>query len=624
MAVVLATWIAFLPSLSNDFVGWDDEETLLGNPYIRAWRWSHVAWMFTTFHMGHYQPLSWLTFALDHSIWGMNPAGYHLTNLLLHSGNALAFYFVSRRLLLLASPEAGEQSWPLIFSAGFAALFFALHPLRVESVAWATERRDVLSSFFYLGAIYAYLRAQEPIAAPTRRSQWLAATVSLYVFSLLAKATAITFPVVLILLDIYPLRRLAWNFRRWFAPEARGLWREKIPFIALALCFAWIALSSQSRAAALKSFDSYSLGARAAQVLFGSVFYLWKTVVPTGLSPLYEIPASYGLWDFASLAAGAAALAIFIGLLLVKDRWPAGLVCWLYYLALLAPVLGAAQSGPQLVADRYSYLSCLSWAVLGGGLLLFLWQRGQRRPDRLRASSAIGAGALAVALALAILTWRQCLVWRDTETLWAHVVELDLNASYGHYNLAREIARKGRYQEAIRHYREAIRIRPDADSHNNLGLLLALTGEVDASVAELRRAVAIDPRYAKGYFNLGRVLARRGDFDAGAENFRIALDLQPDEVEIHLALGAVLMRQNRVAEAGERFKEAVRIRPDSADAHSALARWFAGQSMKEQAANHYQEALRLMKQRAQQLPPSRSPGASGDLGAEKAMDERAR
>jgi tetratricopeptide (TPR) repeat protein len=616
----LATWATFLPTLSNDFVAWDDEETLLANPYFRGLSWSHLAWMLTTFHMGHYQPLSWLTFALDYAVWGMNPFGYHLTNLLLHSGNAFACYFVGLRLLSLVFPEVSRQrSRPLALGAAFAALCFAIHPLRVESVAWATERRDVLSGLFYLWAVYAYLRAQD-IAGDGSSRRWLAATWFLYLLSLLSKATAMTFPLVLVLLDIYPLGRLSWSIRQWPAPQARNVWREKAPFFFLALFFAAIAIFSQQQAAALKNLESYGIGPRLAQALFGVGFYLWKTVAPAGLSPLYEIPPNYSFWNSASLISGLAALVISCCLILTRDRWSAGLACWLYYLTLLAPVLGLAQSGPQLVADRYSYLSCLSWAILAGGILLVLLRRAERERHRFRLAS-IAAGALAITLALASLTWWQSFVWRDTETLWAHVIKTDPGGSYGHYNLAREIARKGRYQDAMRHYREALRIRPDdADSHNNLGLLLALTGQFDLSLAELQRAVQVDPRYAKGYFNLGRVLAWRGDLEGATENFRKALHLKSDQVEIYLALGAVLIRQGRLTEAGERFKEAIRVKPDSADAHTALARWLAGQNEKEQAAKHYEEALRLIRAQAQH-PASRVSAAEDEFsGAAKATN----
>lgn len=597
--IMLATWAAFLPSLSNDFVVWDDDEMLLNNPHYRGLSWSHLAWMFTTFHMGHYKPLSWLTLGLDYTIWGMNPAGYHLTSLLLHSANAVVFYFISRRLLALALPAPErQQSWPIALAAAFAACFFALHPLRVESVAWATERRDVLYSFFYLCAVLAYLRAQTDTCDAPHRRQWFIATLILFILSLLSKVAAITFPIALLLLDIYPLRRLSWNIRSWQSPEARRVWGEKLIFVAIALPFAVIGVFSVGRSGALASLETHGVAARLAQVFFGMGFYLSKTLLPAGLSPLYQIPPGYSLWNWPSLIGGVTALAMTWVFYHLRNRRPAGLASWLYYLALLAPVLGGVANGPQLVADRYSYLSCLSWAVLAGGVLLFFWRKAV--PRSLERRAALGICAASIITVLAILTWQQSLVWRNTETLWTHVIKKDPRSSFAHYNLAREVARQGRRQEAIDHYREALRIRPyDPEAHNNLGLLLAVTGEFDASLAELRRAIEIAPQYAKAYFNLGRVLARQGDLDAAVENLEKALKLDPGEAEIHLALGTVLTRMDRSPEAGEQFKQAVRLKPDLAEAHAALARWLAGRGEKDQAASHYEEALRLMKTRAQ-------------------------
>ncbi len=605
LAIALATWTAFLPVLSNDFVEWDDYENFLSNPFYRGLGWRHIAWMLSTFRMGPYQPLSWLTLGVDYTLWGMNPFGYHLTSLLLHSLNALAAYFVARRLLALAFVETNRRSWPIVFSAAFAALCFALHPLRVESVAWATERRDVLSGLFYLGTIYAYLRTHTDCNERRTSRRWLVTALILYLLSLLSKATAITLPVALLLLDIYPLRRLSWNVRQWFVPVAGNIWREKIPFLLVAILFAALAIFGQQHASALKTLGSYGIGPRLGQVFFGAGFYLWKTFVPVGLSPLYQIPPNYGFWIAENLVGGAALCAISLALFLCRNLWPAGLTCWLYYLALFAPVSGLVQTGPQLAADRYSYLSCLSWAVLAGGILLWLLRTAEQRRLGFAVVPAIALTALTIVVGLAGLTWRQSAVWRNTETLWMRVLETDPNSSFAHYNLARYIAPQGRYQEAIHHYREALRIRPgDTDTHNNLGLLLALTGRGEESLREFHRAVQIDPGYAKGYFNIGRVLARQGDIENSVTNFRKALQLAPDVVEIRLALGAALTRQGRRDEAGAQFVEAVRLKPDSAGAHEALGRWLADEGRKIEAANHYREALRLLESRKQNLPPS--------------------
>ncbi|HEY7221114.1 MAG TPA: tetratricopeptide repeat protein, partial [Candidatus Binatia bacterium] len=305
------------------------------------------------------------------------------------------------------------------------------------------------------------------------------------------------------------------------------------------------------------------------QVFFGGSFYLWKTLLPSGLSPLYEIPPNFSLWNFAVVIAGFATVAVSVSLFLIKDRWPVGLVCWSYYLAVLAPVLGLVSTGPQLVADRYSYLSCMSLAVLAGGALLFLLRGSHQRSGGLTTATAIGAIAVAIVIGLACLTWRQTALWRDTETLWTRVLEIDPNSSFAHYNLARYIARRGRRDEAIRHYREALAIRPgDADSHNNLGLLLAANGELEKAVEHFNAAIRFDPGYAKAYFNLGRVFAREGRLDQSIENFQRALTLQPRVAEIHQNLGRALAMQGRKAEAAEHFEAALQILKSSQQSSS--------------------------------------------------------
>ena len=592
VAIVACT--AFLPALWNQFVEWDDYENLISNVHYRGLGWSQLRWMFTTFHMGPYQPLSWVTLGVDYLIWGMNPVGYHLTNVVFHAANAVFFYFISRRLIATAlSLPSYEGSWQLNTSAAFAALIFAIHPLRVESVVWATERRDVLSGFFFLGTIYCYLRVHSvPDDHARSRRRWLTTALVAYVLSLLAKATAMTLPVILLLLDIYPLRRLKGELRSWWTPAQREVLREKIPFAVLAVTFAIVALVGQQQASAMRSLDSDSIESRLAQALFGASFYLWKTLVPVGLSPLYEISPHFSPWDPAILAGAAATIIITGTLYLIRNRWPAGLACWAYSVVTLAPVLGIVSTGPQLVAERYSYLSCLSWAVLAGGVLLY-FLRGVAQ-ERLALAATVTA--IIITGILATLTWKQAAVWRNTATLWNHVLKLDPSSRIAHYNLARFLAREGKHVEAIAHYREALAIRPDdADTHNNLGLLLATRGEVDASLEEFQKAVQIDPNYAKAFFNLGRVFSRQGDLEKAVENYRRALQLSPNEAEIHLGLGNVLARLGQLEEAAAHFQTAIEINPDFADAHVALARALAAQGKKKEAEKHYQQALQLLK-----------------------------
>jgi Tfp pilus assembly protein PilF len=605
LIVGLTTFGVFLPVLRNQFVNWDDYETLVDNLRYRGLAWPQLRWMFTTFHMGPYQPLSWMTYGLDYLIWGMNPIGYHLTNLILHVGNAVFFYYVCRQLIARALSMPDHGSWRLTTSATFAALIFAIHPLRVESVAWATERRDVLSGFFFLWTLYCYLRANSNAYDDSQSKRWLGAALVTYVLSLLAKATAMTLPVILLLLDIYPLRRLGGGLRPWWTTAQREVLREKIPFAILAIAFAIVALIGQRQASALKSLDSYSVESRLAQVFFGASFYLWKTLVPVRLSPLYEISPQFSLWNPEILAGATATLIITVALYRLRKPLPAGLACWAYSVVTLAPVLGIVSIGSQLVAERYSYLSCLSWAVLAGGMFFYILPQPDQQKARVRSGVVAISVATVVLMVFAFLTWKQTAIWQNTATLWSHVLELDPNSSIAHYNLGRFLAKQGKHAAAIAHYREAITIRPDdADTHNNLGLLLAMRGDIKDSLEEFQRAVQINPNYAKAFFNLGRVYAREGEFEKAAQNYRQAAKLDPDEIEILSGLADALVRQGHLAEAVVYLQKVIALKPDLADAHAALARVLAAQGRKIEAEKHYQEALRLLKSPKQIQPLS--------------------
>ena len=571
--VFMIATIPFLPVLWNQFVEWDDYENLVSNTHYRGLGWSQLKWMFTTFHMGPYQPLSWVTYGLDYLIWGMNPTGYHLTNLMLHAANGVFFYFVARRLIAAALSMAIDlEYWQLDAGAFFAALTFAIHPLRVESVAWATERRDVISGFFFIATIYCYLRAASSVHHDARSKPWLGAALVAYVLSLLGKATAMTLPVILLILDIYPLRRLNGDLRAWWAPVQRGVFLEKIPFLIPAVAFAAVALVGQRQSTALKSLESYGIDARIAQSFYGISFYLWKTLVPIWLSPLYEISPRFSPWDLAILAGAASTIIITITLYLMRNRWPAGLACWAYYVVTLGPVLGIVSTGPQLVAERYSYLACLSWAVLAGGTLCYLFRRLPQKGN-----AAVIMAAIIVTGVLGALTWRQSTIWLDTGTVWNHVLKLDPNSSIAHYNLARFLAKRGNQAEAIAHYREALSIRPDdADTHNNLGLLLARRGDLADSLKEFEKAAQVDANYSRAYFNMGRIFAQQGEPEKAVFNYQQAFKLNPNEQEIQLGL---------------------------ADAELALARSLAAQGKKEDAEKHYQQALQILKSQ-NRTPPS--------------------
>jgi tetratricopeptide (TPR) repeat protein len=625
--VVLITLLAFLPALQNGFVTWDDGKNIYQNPNYRGLGWAQLRWMFTTFHMGNYRPLTWATFGVDYLIWQVDPFGYHLTSLVLHTANALLFYFIVLRLFSLSSPFVPDDL-SLCAAAGFGALVFSIHPLRVEAVVWASALNHVLSSLFFLATILCYLRAATGVEGSSVRRRWLTSSVALYGLSLLSQPSALTLPFVLLMLDVYPLRRLGDGAGSWFELRARRIWWEKLPFLLLALGAALIAVLAKEQTGALASLAGYGVGSRLLQGLFGMIFYLWKTIFPVGLSPLYELPAEFHFWDPPFLLSGVLFLIINAALYRVRRALPAALFSWIYYLVVLGPFLGSAQSGPQMVADRYSYLACLGWAVLGGAGLLSLRRTwGGRKIGARTFIFASGIGC-SIAVILGVLTWKQTEIWHDSETLWRHALSVTRGSSTIDFNLAVVLHNHGKLEEAIEHYRRSLRFNPNiADAHYYLADALAERGEVKEAVKEYNRAIQIDPGLWRAHFNLakvlasqgnregavehylevvkiepafidahyqlGNVLAALGDFDTAVQHYEKALKLDPSRSEIHLNLGNALIRRGRLDEAAAHFETAIRLKPDMVKAYNNLGMLMAAQGRLDSAIGLFRQALRI-------------------------------
>jgi len=428
--IVVVTLAVFAPVLGNGFVEWGDRGELVENPHYRGLDLQSLQWMLTTIHQGHYQPLTWLSFAVDDAFWGMRPVGYHLTSLLLHAACAVVVYLIIGRLL---GPTA-------ILAALTGALLFALHPLRVEAVAWATERRGPLSSLMALLSILAYLRG----------ARWW--SLAFFALGLLAKEFVMTLPVVLVILDVYPLRRRAW--------------REKIPFFVLTLIAAVVAIKSSGQSGLALSLAEYGVLERIGQCFYGLVFYLLKTLVPVGLSPIYSIPPEVDPFAARYVVSALIVVALTAGLVAARKRFPAGLAAWAIFIVILSPVLGLVQTGHQLAADRYTYLP--------GAVIAVLVAAGLARLDRRPLVVAMVAW-IAVA---AVLNWHQVAVWRDDETLWTHAVEVNPRCHISNHNLGTAMARQERWEEAAAAYRRALEADPDMlDARRALDLLPSRAGQ---------------------------------------------------------------------------------------------------------------------------------------------------
>ena len=542
LCLATATFVAFLPALDNAFLNWDDDELILRNPHIRGLGAGNLKWMFTTFYFGPYMPVTWVSYALDYCLWETDPFGYHLTNLLLHAADASLFYLLAMRILTLAMPALSDRSRTgLHLSAAFAALFFAVHPLRVESVAWATERRDVLSGLFFLLTLLAYLAAQESSPRPGRRRRWLAASLGLYALALLSKGITMTLPLVLVILDIIPLRRLGGGPAAWFRRGTGAVWLEKAPYFALALIAAVLALIGQRREASLAAVTQIGTTERLALAAHSAAFYLFKTVVPRALLPLYELPRPLDPFAARFLIAAGFCIVLTVVLLALCRRWIAGLAAWAAYLVLLAPVSGLVHAGPQIAADRYTYLPGMVLALAGGALFLRALHLGQTARLRRRAYAVGVAAALVIAVTLGILTSRQTRVWHDSVALWTYVLEHEPRSVFGHVNLGRAYADAGDLDSGVAEFQAAVRIVPDDPMpHYDLANAYRRAGEVDRAVAAYKEAIRLGPNDAKIHYNLALTYLAASRLEPAIDALERTVTLTPRDAAAHYNLGTAL------------------------------------------------------------------------------------
>lgn len=531
---------AYAASLFNGWVNWDDQKNFLTNPNYRGLASENVTWMFTTFLLGHYHPLTWLTLGLDYSIWGMNPFGYHLTSVLLHTANAVLLYGVICAVLRLKEP--GLDRWPAL--AG--ALFYALHPLRVESVVWITERRDVLCGFFTLLTLLAYLKRAAEQREGRDGTRWLLLACAAFAASLLSKALSIMLPAVLLLMDVYPLDR--------FKPGAR--WRillEKVPFGVLSLVDAIVMVFAMRNIDAVRPMGGYNVAERAAQAAYGLCFYLVKTLWPSGLIPIYRLEQPMNPGALKYVAAMIAVAAITALLLVFRRRLPAVLAAWLGYVILVLPVLGVAVTGMQIAADRYTYLSLIPLALLVAG--------GLQRLDPVRRTPAMSGSALVLG-AFLVVTVVQTRVWKDPISLWNQQLRFDPTCDLAYSSRGSARYELGDWKGAIEDCDLALTHNPrSADAFVNRGLARVRLGDLDGAAGDFEEVVRIDPRRADGYTNRGIARIQRGDYDGAQADLTEALKWNGQKAEIYAARGSVRAARGDLKGAVEDFESALKSAP---------------------------------------------------------------
>lgn len=593
LIIAVASIIAFLPAARNEFVDWDDFQNLTRNEHIRALSFENLRWMATTGYMAVWQPVSWFVTAVQYQLFdGANEAafsrGMHLANIGLHAIASVLCFSVIRRLLALGLPEAARRSPNALAAASLiGTLLFAVHPLRVELVAWATAQPYILALIGCLTSLWCYLRAHI-----TGLRRWLAFSWLTYAVAVMCKSAAMPLCVIVLLIDWQPLRRIGRPGNRL---GTASLWLEKIPFVLIALATSLAAYLTKERGGSTMSLAAHGVIERAAQACYGLVFYTWKTLAPLDLSPLYEIRLPLDYTDLRYVVCGLIVLLVIVGLLLYGRRLPAVAAGTLAYAVMVFPVLGVLQSGNQEVADRYSYLPCVAWSVLLSAGLLRFW------PSRRRIVTETGVVAAGVIVLLSALTWRQCGVWRNTAALWTRAWELQRGSSLAQNSYAYAVLmQQGRYEEAVPHLRRAIEIKPTNDkAHFNLHNALFRLNRTDELFEACEQSVRIfedNPRFseitASAHTRMGNILYRRGDMDAAVGHYRTSLSIRPDDASTHGSLAVALARKGDRAGSKRHARRALELDPSLLPPRRVLARALKDEGRLDQAIEQAREALK--------------------------------
>jgi tetratricopeptide (TPR) repeat protein len=585
-ALLLLTLGAYLPVWNNGFIDWDDELYITANPHVRdGLTWPGFAWVWTSDTAAYWQPLSWLSLQLDAQLFSIpsktgppvpSAAASHGVSLFWHAASVLLLFGLWYRLT--------GACW----RSFLVAALFAVHPMHVESVAWAAERKDVLSVFFGLVTLWAYVHYLD---RPGWRRYLLMAVA--YLLSLLSKPMLMTLPFVMLLLDYWPLRRIAPEPSRAAggplpAPAPFGrLLLEKVPLLVLSAGIAVATVILQDRTGEPISYNLLPLSERLANAVSGYGWYLAHTFVPVRLAILY--PHRGPNWSALSVFAGAAALLI-ITLVACwqarRRRWL--IVGWLWFVGTVAPVCGIIQVGDQGWADRFTY-----WPHIG----LFVcvaWGLGEL-VERFRISARVAATAgAAVLVALAALTWVQAGYWRDTPTVWQHALDVTENNHRAHFSLGKVALNRGRMGEAEAHFAEAARIHPEFnDAQYALAVVQLRQGKVNEAVGRLEELVSWAPRHLDAWHQLAVIRMRQGNPEGAAQCYRHILDVDPTSVSDLCGLGEALLALGQREAATEAFQTAVRLNPEDAVAWNELGAAHLSQGNFEAAVEEFRRALVL-------------------------------
>ena len=555
--IAVVVFACFLPTLNSEFV-WDDNDNFVENSNYRGLSPSHLYWMFTTSHDANYHPLTWLTLGADYLLWGMNPAGYHLTNITIHVLNSILFYFlVTAFLRLTYTANSGIDTYGIQISAAAGALFFAIHPLRMETVAWISTRGDLVCGFFYILTIIAYMRMNDKNETVHRR-KWFLLSLLFFIFSLLSRAWGITLPLILLILDIYPLRRLAW--KEELTGKHITILIEKIPFALFASVAGILAILAKKGSMLILS--KHGIIDRIMQSTYGLCFYIGKTIAPVKLSPFYILDKSFNPMEPKYILCALLVFSITAWLIILRRSRPWALTVLVCYAVIVSPLLGFVQSGPQIVADRYTYISCMPFGILVGAGTFKLWMSLHKK------SLPFVTGIFAISLicvgliVLSAISFRQTRIWHNNQTFWNYVLKLNPSNYTAYYNRGALNQDQEYLNAAIADYNLAILSNPEySEAFYNRAVAHASQKNFKNAISDYTCAIEFDSKNFKAYNNRGDLLAKQGDLAGAMADFNIAIRLKPSSPEAYLNRGMVYLSQNNLRKTIKDFSRALEVAP---------------------------------------------------------------
>lgn len=590
MLLVIVTLAVYGQVTNYGFINYDDPKYVYDNPYIQSGlNKESVFWSLTATYVSNWHPITWLSHMIDVEIYGINPGGHHLTNVIFHIVNSL--------LLCIILKKATGGLW----QSGFVAALFALHPLHVESVAWISERKDVLSALFWMLTMWGYIAYVE---RPNIYRYIL--VVVFFILGLMAKPMLVTLPFVLLLLDYWPLKRLKIEncqlSRKGFRPlifilRSSVFW-EKIPLFLLVAASCIITFSVQKTGGAVGSLEILPLNTRIANALVSYISYVVKMVWPFNLSVFYPHPKLLPAWQVAGAGFLILTISLFV-ILNIRVR-PYFFVGWLWYLVTLIPVIGLVQVGRQAMADRYTYIPLIGLFIViawEGSSSVLKWCSKKWSEENEQTSYGhliLSMAAISTLIVFSVVTWFQIQVWDNSIKLYEHALRVSGDSYVMHYNLGNTFFYQDKFDKAIDHYEQALSIdTQSSEANNNLGLALFRMNRIDEAVGRYLHALHLDPHFSEPHNNLGNVYASQGELNKAIHHYHEALRLDPKLSDAHNNLGLALIQKGFIDKAIARFQKTLEIEPHHAGAARNLNRALAIKVKIDKAVSNMYEAIEI-------------------------------